>query len=219
VEHLYSLNDEIRNRRKEAMAQEGFYENMLRGTRGAMLFCASVAATGVFSYLGERNSLWLAMISTLAVAGASKLFSHPLPFEEDQNPIRNGPQYLAEGFFAALGLSLITGVLPPTRNFLCDPLVPWTISIAIFGAFSFAWLSTASAIQVPSKPISLMILLAFFWIAPFYGFFHGPWFLAQTIIAPCADRSWAAGIVVAASMMVASLGGRWTAQHLFPDSR
>lgn len=28
--------------------------------------------------------------------------------------------------------------------------------------------------------ISLFIFLAFFWIAPFYGFFHAPWFLAQT---------------------------------------
>jgi len=198
------------------MAQEGIYQKTLRGARGAMVFCVSTAAAGAFAYLGERESLGLAIISTLAVAGASKLFSQPLPFEDDRSPVRDGMQYLAEGTFAGFGLSLIVEVFPSTRNFLCEPLVPWNISIAIFGAFSLAWLSTASAIQSPGKPMSLMILLAFFWIAPFYGFFHGPWFLAQTIVAPCADRSWTAGVVVAASMVVASVGGRWTAQHLFP---
>jgi hypothetical protein len=53
-----------------------------------------------------------------------------------------------------------------------------------------------------------MIDLAFFWIAPFYGFFHAPWFLAQAIVIPCDGRPLAQAIIVMLGMVIAPGGER-----------
>ena len=57
----------------------------------------------------------------------------------------------------------------------------------------------------------LMIHLAFFWIAPFYGFFHAPWFLAQTVMLPCDGRPFTQALVAGVGMLVAAYGGQRTA--------
>lgn len=77
------------------------------------------------------------------------------------------------------------------------------------------WLARSAALRVPTERVSLFIFLAFFWIAPFYGFFHAPWFLAQTIASPCADRPLIQSLVVAAGMVIAAEAGQRLADWLF----
>jgi hypothetical protein len=96
-------------------------------------------------------------------------------------------------------------------------MVPWRLSIAIFGALSMSCLSTAMRIRVPHIPpglTGLMIHVAFFWIAPFYAFFHPPWLLAQTAILPCDDQPLPQVIIVVLGMVLATVAGRraaaWT---------
>jgi hypothetical protein len=52
-----------------------------------------------------------------------------------------------------------------------------------------------------------------FWIAPFYGFFHAPWFLAQAIALPC--DGFAQAVVVGIVMAVATHGAHRTAVWMF----
>ncbi len=116
---------------------------------------------------------------------------------------------------AAIGLWVVVSALPASRDFLCEPLVPWRISVALFGTFAMNWLARAAALPAPKERAAPFILLAFFWIAPFYGFFHAPWFLAQTIASPCADRPLIQSLVVAAGMVIAAEAGQRLADWLF----
>jgi hypothetical protein len=84
---------------------------------------------------------------------------------------------------SCLGDLAVFAVFPGIADFLCEPLVFWRISIALFGAFAMSWLATGVALR-SFKLAGLMIHLVFFWIAPFYGFFHAPWFLARGRL-PC----------------------------------
>ena len=104
---------------------------------------------------------------------------------------------------------------PEISDFLCEPLVPWRILIALFGAFAMSCLATGVALRSPSRLTGLMIYLAFFWIAPFYGFFHAPWFLAQTIVVPCADRPFAQAMIAALGMALAAHIGHRTGDRMF----
>ena len=114
---------------------------------------------------------------------------------------------------AVVGLWVVASVFPASRDFLCEPLVPWRVSIAIFGAFGTNWLAAAVK-QRAEFPLEPMIYLGFFWIAPFYGFFHAPWFLAQAVTLPCEGRPFAQALVAGVAMAVAAVGGHWTARWM-----
>ena len=127
-------------------------------------------------------------------------------------------RYGADFAAAVIGLWAVVSALPASHDFLCEPLVPWRISIALFGAFAMSWLARAVALRAPAERMSLLIFLAFFWIAPFYGFFHAPWFLAQTIASPCADRPVIQSLVAAAVMVIAAEAARRLAGRMFKSS-
>ncbi|MBD3773149.1 MAG: hypothetical protein IE921_06170 [Rhodobacteraceae bacterium] len=188
---------------------------LIEGAASAIAFVAAVAAVGVIGRFGQLNTLGLALAATLIVAGAVGILRVPAPFEARFSRSVDWGRQGADFAVAAIGLWAVVSVLPASRDFLCEPLVPWRISIALFGAFGMNWLARAVALRAPAERASLLIFLAFFWIAPFYGFFHAPWFLAQTIASPCADRPLDQSLIVAAGMVIAAEGGRRLADWLF----
>jgi hypothetical protein len=139
----------------------------------------------------------------------------PAPFEARFSPSVDWWRHGADFGLAAVGLWAVMSALPASRDFLCEPLVPWRISIALFGAFAMNWLTRAVALRAAKERVSLFIFLAFFWIAPFYGFFHAPWFLAQTMASACADRPLAQSLITAAGMVIAAEVGLRLADWLF----
>lgn len=188
---------------------------LVEGAGSAAAFIAAVAVVGVLGRFGQSNSLGLALISTLIVAGAMALLRLRAPFEARFSLSADWWRHGADFALAPIGLWAVISVLPTSRDFLCEPLVPWRISIALFGAFAMNWLARAVAFRAPTARVSLFIFLAFFWIAPFYGFFHAPWFLAQTIASPCADRPLVQSLIVAAGMMIAAEAGQRLASWSF----
>ena len=123
--------------------------------------------------------------------------------------------HVASFLAALLGLWGIAKIIPATNSFVCEPLVPWQFSIAIFGAFGMSWLAAATRLRIRHDRSGLVIHLAFFWIAPFYGFFHAPWFLAQTLALPCEARPLTQAVIVGVAMAVAALGGHCTTSWMF----
>jgi len=188
---------------------------LIEGAASAAAFIAAVASVGFLSRFGQPNTLGLALVSTLIVAGAEGMLHVPAPFEARFSPSVDWWRHGADFGLGAVGLWAVVSALPASRDFLCEPLVPWRISIAVFGAFAMNWLARAVALRAPKEPVSLFIFLAFFWIAPFYGFFHAPWFLAQTIASACADRPLAQSLITAAGMVIAAEVGRRLADWLF----
>jgi hypothetical protein len=56
-----------------------------------------------------------------------------------------------------LGALVVFAVFPGIVDFVCEPLVPWRISIALFGAFAMSWLATGVALRSPFRLAGLMI--------------------------------------------------------------
>jgi hypothetical protein len=187
---------------------------LIRGAASAVAFVAAVTVAAILVRFGTANTLGLALASTLVVAGALGLLRVPAAFSARFTQPGDWVQHGADFAVAAIGVWAVVSLFPASHDFLCEPLVPWNISIALFGAFAMNWLGRAIALRAPAEQVSLSIFLAFFWIAPFYGFFHAPWFLAQTIASPCINRPLDQSLIVTAGMVIAAEGGRRLANWL-----
>ena len=185
------------------------------GLRSGGAFVVALGAAGILAQFTHAPPIFLAASTSLVAAGAIFAFGAHDPFDADYASLRRIIAHLVSSLTAVVGLLVIVHMVPAVGNFVCEPLVPWRFSIAIFGAFGMSWLSAAAGIQNPNYKARLMIYLAFFWIAPFYGFFHGPWFLAQTLVLPCDGRPLAQAIIVVLGMVVAASVGQRTAIWIF----
>ncbi len=188
---------------------------LIEGAASALAFVAAVIVVGVLQRLGQTNILGLALASTLIVAGAAGVLRISTPLGARFTRLGDGMQHAVDFAVAAIGLRGAVSLFPASRDFLCEPLVPWRFSIAVFGAFAMGWLARAVALRAPEERVSLFILLAFFWIAPFYGFFHASWLLAQSIVASCPGRPPLQSLAVAAGMVIAAEGSRRLADWMF----
>lgn len=187
----------------------------LPGLRSGATFAVALGSAGLLAQFGSAPPIFIALVASLVAAGMAFFFSTQDPFDSDYSTIGQVSSHLVTFVVAMIGLSGVVNVLPATGTFVCEPLVPWKFSIALFGAFGTSWLSSALKIRVPGIPSGLVIHVIFFWIAPFYGFFHAPWFLAQTVAVPCDDRPLAQAIAVVLGMVVAAIAGRRTSTWLF----
>jgi hypothetical protein len=181
------------------------------GLRSGATFVGALGAAGLLAQFTHAPPIFLALIASLVAAGMAFALAAQDPFDADYTSLSQTGAHVVSFFAVLLGLWGIVKIAPTTSSFVCEPLVPWQFSIAIFGAFGMSWLSEATRLRIRHDRAGLMLHLAFFWIAPFYGFFHAPWFLAQTIAMPCAGRPLAQGIVIVLGMVAAAIAGRQTA--------
>jgi hypothetical protein len=93
------------------------------------------------------------------------------PFDADCAGLSQAGTHFVSFVAAVSGLWGPGTVVPATTGFVCEPFVPWHMSIAIFAAFGMSWLSAATRLRRTHDRAALMIHFAFFWIAPSCGFF------------------------------------------------
>lgn len=105
----------------------------------------------------------------------------------------------AAGVF--LGARLISLVLGSAHAFACEPAVPWRIEIAIFGSFMIGVLTRMAAARGRARLVYPLALIALLWIAPFYGFFLAPVFLAVGLATGCEGHGVIAIFLAAAGMI------------------
>ena len=185
------------------------------GLRSGATFVVALGAAGIIAQFTHAPPIFPALIASLVAAGMAFAFGAQDPFDADYASLSQISAHLVSSLAAIAGLLVIVNMEPAVGSFVCEPLVPWQFSIAIFGAFGMSWLSAAARIQSPNYRTGPLIHLAFFWIAPFYGFFHGPWFLAQTVVLPCDGRPLTQAIIIVLGMVVAASAGRRTAIWMF----
>jgi hypothetical protein len=183
----------------------------VRGLRSGATFVGALGAAGLLAQFTHAPPIFIARVASLVATGMAFALAAQDAFDADYASLSQAGTHVVSFVAAVLGLWGLGTVVPATTSFVCEPLVPWHVSIAIFGAFGMSWLSAATRIRIPHDRAGLMIHLAFFWIAPFYGFFHAPWFLAQTVVLPCDGRPLAQAIIVVLGMVVAASAGRRTA--------
>ena len=189
--------------------------SVLLGLRSGATFAGALGCAGLLAHLTSAPPIFNALVASLAAAGIAYVLAAQDPFDSDYSTIGQFGGHLVSFLAAMIGLWSVVTILPAVGIFVCEPLVPWKLSIAIFGAFSMSWLSSGMRIRVPHMRTGLVIHVAFFWIAPFYGFFHAPWFLAQTLIRPCEDRLFLQAIIVVLGMAVAMVAGGRAATWMF----
>ena len=185
------------------------------GLRSGAAFVAALACAGTLAQFTNAPPILIALFASLVVAGMLFLLAAQNPFDADYSTLAELGTHVIDSVVATVGLWAIAKGLPAVGSFVCESLVPWELSVAIFGAFGMSWLSSASKIRAPEVRVGLAIQVGFFWIAPFYGFFHAPWFLAQTIALPCESRPLPQAIIVVFGMAVAAVAGRRAAAWMF----
>ncbi len=115
-----------------------------------------------------------------------------------------------------LGTLFLATILGNGNAFYCEPAVPWRVEIAIFGSFAIGLLTRIAQARGRVRLVYPLTLIGFLWIAPFYGFFSGPVFLATGLLASCTNRSDAAVLLAAFGMAVGEQLGVTVGQWLSP---
>jgi hypothetical protein len=183
-------------------------------TVSAVVFSAAITLAALLSTIEGIAPIIPALAASLLLAGLEWRLALAGPYA-DFEPTAHGLAHPVVAFAVAfLGLSLVKFVLPSAVTFVCEPLVPWGISIGIFGAFSVAWMVAALRVRGRAD-LQPLVHVAFSWIAPFYGFFYSPWFVAQTLILDCSGRPVVQSLLVGAAMILADIAGAWVAACMF----
>lgn len=107
-----------------------------------------------------------------------------------------------------IGAWLTSRLLGTGAVFYCEPQVPWRIEIALFGSFAVGTLTFLARARQRAWVVYPFIMVAFMWIAPFYGFFSAPLFLGVSLNSMCADRSIATVLLTAIGMVAGEQAGR-----------
>ncbi len=119
---------------------------------------------------------------------------------------------LQAGAFAlvaiGVGAWLTSSLLGTGAAFYCEPLVPWRIEIALFGSFAVGTLTFLARARRRAWVVYPLLMVAFMWIAPVYGFFSAPLFLGVSMNSVCPDRSIATVLPTALGMVAGEQAGR-----------
>ena len=185
------------------------------GVASAARFICAISVAVVLAKMGTLPPIVPAFAASLVLAGlewVSGALSPPVvPKLTAQELATWCVDFL--GSFAVLKLFALMS--PSGALFVCEPLVPWGISIAIFGAFVSTWVGAGTRARASDVKYRPLIRLMLFWVAPFYGFFHAPWFLAQSLAIRCDGRSTAELLVVTVAMVLSAIGGASVGAWMF----
>lgn len=156
-----------------------------------ILVVAALAAHGVTNALVSSAPLLTALAATLSFAAVWLYGARN--FAVKTYPTMPGTAFglYTAAFTAAgvlLGAWIIKGIIGSASAFYCASAIPWRIEIALFLSFVislFLRMAHTRRVFLLTYPL---ILLALFWIVPFYGYFLAPVFLVLALITDCADR-------------------------------
>lgn len=120
----------------------------------------------------------------------------------------------------SIGLAIAAAVSGAAATFFCQGhSVPFNAVTPSCLAFAAGFLGRAVELRRDQAEISVLAGVAFFWIAPFYGFFMPPVFLAVGLGARCAEYT-AGNIAIATVLLLLGAWlGRGLADWLIPSRR
>lgn len=190
------------------------------GHSAAPLIAAGLGAHAVIVGLTELVTpapLLTALIATLVFAAVSIGCTPKRGTIVKGSPQPAFLQLQAQGLaVVAIGASvwLIGHMFGTGTEFYCEPFVPWRIEIALFGSLAVGILTTMPAARRLEWAVYPLTMIAFLWIAPFYGFFSAPLFLGISLNNMCPDRSVAAVVLAALGMFVGGQIGHAVARWI-----
>lgn len=127
------------------MAQEHWKAGLKEGCLGAGIFLAALLGVGIAGAFEWRWPLLLVLVATLLLVGSGLSLGLRLPWQHTLFQRASWVAPVVEVAVSAAGLSLAAAFLPQIQAFVCSPLVPWKISIALLGAFATSWLTATAS--------------------------------------------------------------------------
>ena len=176
---------------------------------------AAVAIAKAFDFSGL---LGLALVATLLFAIPITIIipaQTPAWAARSPAPVAEVAYLIVATMVGVLGLLLLTLLAGASEDFYCAPQVPWRIEIAAFGGLALGMFETMLQRRGRLSTLGPALYLAFFWIAPWYGFFHAPAFLAQLIFYPCEEAALETMALSVVAMAMTYIIGRRLAVWLF----
>jgi hypothetical protein len=190
-------------------------EAVRAGTLSAIAFGGAIGCAAILTLFDGIPPIVPAFAAGCVLAAIEWQLDIPSPHANVDLTGETLMSWLVAFVLAFAMLAVVALVVPVGAQFVCEPLVPWRISIAIFGAFFSAWIVAAMSVRPSDRRYQPLVRLMLFWIAPFYGFFHAPWFLAQTLVVPCTNRPLAQALIATAVMALTTAAGARVGAWMF----
>ena len=140
----------LTNNRSDAVAQDTIHVLIGDAIGGALVFCCAILAAVGSDQIGDGNRLLGALVGTIALASLGQLVLQPLPQLSGRSQLQDLRRLLLDVVATCLPLSILAFAVPTGVNFVCEPMVPWSIWAGIFGAFATSFLGTATARPGPT---------------------------------------------------------------------
>ena len=175
----------------------------------------------VLTRLAARPPLLTALIATVVFAGVSLSYAirrRTIVLDLSSSAALEVQAKLLSVVIIGAGAWLLGGFLGTGAEFYCSPLVPWRIEIALFGSFTVGLLTVMARPRRRGWTVYPVVMIAFLWIAPFYGFFSAPMFLGIGLSAMCPDRPMVTVVISALGMIAGEQIGRAVAGWLSGES-
>ena len=153
-----------------------------RGLLVALALFVSHGVATAASAIGINDALAIALIATLAFAAPLATPIAASGTATSQTIAAEGAYLLVgslAGLFGVIALERLTGT---SASLSCAVEIPVRLGVAVFGAFAVAMLEFMVHQRNQLSLVGPLIYLGFFWIAPWYGFFQPPAFLAEAFV-------------------------------------
>jgi hypothetical protein len=195
------------------------WDALTSGARQGLLLGGALGLShigvAVAEALDSADPLTLALVATLLFAVPIRTVATPSTKTIGPKMLAVEAAYLVVGTLAGLIILALVGLINgSSTEFYCAPEVPWRIEIAAFGGFVLGVIEAMLRRLGRLSALGPAVYLGFFWIAPWYGFFRAPAFLAQAIYFSCEGRTYLAVVAAAITMVLAHYVGRHLAWWL-----
>jgi hypothetical protein len=195
------------------------WDDVRMGLRSGILFAVAMTVAAFTAVGSDIPPIVPALAASLTIAVLGCALRLVSPYADFNLTWGWVVRWVSTFMSVLLALTLLSQIAPTKVQFVCEPLVPWGTSIVLFGAFFSAWMAGSISLRTTNSSMHWLIPIMLSWIAPLYGFFHAPWFLAQSVVVPCSGRTIIQCLIGAVAMMVAALAGKRVANWTYAVSR
>ncbi len=156
---IFNVRRNANRAMRAAMPEQTTNSSLARGAASGAAFVCAVATGLVLDSVGRPSTLGRALASTMIATCLLQVMRSPVPFEARYIRWIEWRQHAADFVVAAMGLWVVRYLFPTGDVLSCQPLVPWRIPVALFGAFTTSWLTRAITLRMQPPSITVLIFL------------------------------------------------------------
>jgi hypothetical protein len=107
------------------------FSSLLAGIRSGATFVVALGSAGLVAEFTSAPPIFVALVASLVAAGMAFIAAAQDGFDSDYSTVAQLSTHLVSFLAAVIGLWGMVNILP-ISSFVCEPLVPWKFSIAVF---------------------------------------------------------------------------------------